>query len=344
MNKKLHLTHDQIRPLPYVIQMQDKRISSGRQETLSQKLYETRHCKSSDPRDKIHSLLSMASDGYDQTLDANYSKSTVDTFISLAKFIITKDNCLDVLGGVHGVESLHNLPTWVPDWSSPPTSKVIGYPHPPNSIYRVCNNLPVIASLSPDARTLFVRGRYLDTTSEFGDKYSSNSFSSKSTLHQWARLASCLTPCPKCHDLPFAYLETIIASSTNFTYNGPNRLIQLSLSSWCLHFFDEYNASDVVDEKIYGKTLAEAQIFNDFVTKACGGRRFFTTTGRYMGLAPAKAQDGDKICILLGGQVPYVLREQDEHYVLIGECYFHGIMKGEALQGTESDLQDFEIR
>ena len=92
MNKKLHLTHDQIRPLPYVIQMQDKRISSGRQETLSQKLYETRHCKSSDPRDKIHSLLSMASDGYDQTLDANYSKSTVDTFISLAKFIITKDN------------------------------------------------------------------------------------------------------------------------------------------------------------------------------------------------------------------------------------------------------------
>ena len=63
-----------------------------------------------------------------------------------------------------------------------------------------------------------------------------------------------------------------------------------------------------------------------------------------MGLAPAKAQDGDKICILLGGQVPYVLREQDEHYVLIGEYYFHGIMKGEALQGTESDLQDFEIR
>ncbi|MCJ1232775.1 hypothetical protein MMC14_000729 [Varicellaria rhodocarpa] len=28
MNKKLHLTHAQIKPLPYVIQMQDKRISS----------------------------------------------------------------------------------------------------------------------------------------------------------------------------------------------------------------------------------------------------------------------------------------------------------------------------
>ena len=74
-------------------------------------LYETRHCKSSDPRDKIHSLLGMTSDGHDQALDADYSKSAVDTFISLAKFFITKDNCLDVLSGVQGVESLHNLPS-----------------------------------------------------------------------------------------------------------------------------------------------------------------------------------------------------------------------------------------
>ena len=63
-----------------------------------------------------------------------------------------------------------------------------------------------------------------------------------------------------------------------------------------------------------------------------------------MGLAPAEARVGDKICILLWGQVPYVVREQDDHYVLIGECYVHSIMKGEALQGTETDLRDFEIR
>ncbi|PMD29684.1 hypothetical protein L207DRAFT_444914, partial [Hyaloscypha variabilis F] len=51
------------------------------------------------------------------------------------------------------------------------------------------------------------------------------------------------------------------------------------------------------------------------------------------------------VCIFLGGNVPFVLRARnDSKYQLIGECYVHGVMDGEALKGIDNnDLEDFVI-
>jgi hypothetical protein len=38
---------------------------------------------------------------------------------------------------------------------------------------------------------------------------------------------------------------------------------------------------------------------------------------------------GDVIAVLLGGTVPFLLREDGHNYRLIGDCYVHGIMDGE---------------
>jgi hypothetical protein len=41
---------------------------------------------------------------------------------------------------------------------------------------------------------------------------------------------------------------------------------------------------------------------------------------------------GDIVCVLLGGDVPFISRPKPQgHYTLIGECYVSGIMRGEAL-------------
>jgi len=42
-------------------------------------------------------------------------------------------------------------------------------------------------------------------------------------------------------------------------------------------------------------------------------------------------QPGDLICVFLDGSVPWVIRQDGEDYVLIGECYVHGIMNGEII-------------
>ncbi|KAF2143539.1 uncharacterized protein K452DRAFT_198784, partial [Aplosporella prunicola CBS 121167] len=50
----------------------------------------------------------------------------------------------------------------------------------------------------------------------------------------------------------------------------------------------------------------------------------------YFGVCPGHTLPGDRIAILLGGSVPFVLRPYREYYVIVGECYVHGIMDGEA--------------
>jgi hypothetical protein len=63
-------------------------------------------------------------------------------------------------------------------------------------------------------------------------------------------------------------------------------------------------------------------------------RLLVSDNDRWLGLAPMDAQVGDKIVLLGGGKVPYILRPKDGaetgYYELIGDAYVHGIMDGEA--------------
>ncbi len=64
--------------------------------------------------------------------------------------------------------------------------------------------------------------------------------------------------------------------------------------------------------------------------------RFFVSVAGLMGMAPDEAQVGDIICVLFGGQVLFILRKREPTgYILIGECYVHGVMDGEAMKGYE---------
>lgn len=67
-------------------------------------------------------------------------------------------------------------------------------------------------------------------------------------------------------------------------------------------------------------------------------RRIFITDHSYMGLGPPNLQPGDEIHVLLGGRTPFVLRPVHAIegpvpfflYMLVGDCYLHGFMDGEA--------------
>ena len=78
------------------------------------------------------------------------------------------------------------------------------------------------------------------------------------------------------------------------------------------------------------------------VGQATHMRRFIISNNGYMGLVPIDTQPGDKICILYGGRVPFILRETYEQvevngiihncHILLGDSYIHGLMKGEATE------------
>lgn len=72
--------------------------------------------------------------------------------------------------------------------------------------------------------------------------------------------------------------------------------------------------------------------------KFCLGRRFLITKSGFIGLAPPLAVPGDIVVILLGAPVPHVLRRKDGYYTLVGECYVHGVMGGEALAHLSQEI------
>jgi hypothetical protein len=64
-----------------------------------------------------------------------------------------------------------------------------------------------------------------------------------------------------------------------------------------------------------------------------GTRLFATDNPRaILGTGPEGLCVGDVVCVLFGGDVPFILRPSPQgNYQLIGECYVSGVMRGEAL-------------
>lgn len=65
--------------------------------------------------------------------------------------------------------------------------------------------------------------------------------------------------------------------------------------------------------------------------------RFFIAEDGLMGWAPKQARPGDRVATMLGSQTPTVLRPAPspgaERYEVVGPCYLHGFMFGEAFLG-----------
>jgi hypothetical protein len=75
-------------------------------------------------------------------------------------------------------------------------------------------------------------------------------------------------------------------------------------------------------------------LFLDAVGTACLGRRLFTTGSNMRGVGPSDTQPGDRVCVIYGTPVPFIVREckEKEGYTFVGECYIDDIMHGEAVE------------
>ena len=92
----------------------------------------------------------------------------------------------------------------------------------------------------------------------------------------------------------------------------------------------EHSAPGMVYDEIFGITMP--------------GRRFSTTREGYIGLAPSRTRAGDVVCVIKGANVPFILRPRGENkYILVGECYFHGIMHGEVMLRKDLDIKEISL-
>jgi hypothetical protein len=86
--------------------------------------------------------------------------------------------------------------------------------------------------------------------------------------------------------------------------------------------------------------------FSDAAIVHCLYRSFIVTERGYLGLGRNSTQPGDVVCVLRGGNLPFILRKKgDRYYELVGEADVHGIMDGSFVrQSRKEELKEFRIR
>ncbi|MCJ1437038.1 hypothetical protein MMC27_006423 [Xylographa pallens] len=104
-----------------------------------------------------------------------------------------------------------------------------------------------------------------------------------------------------------------------------------------------YNASRGKSAKFSfsddSKTLTLVGCYSDPIT-AVGPKWKFSNASNILDAT----YKGDVVCVVLGGEVPYVIRpKKNGHYLFVGECYVHGLMDGQALQGYEEGNVEMQI-
>lgn len=72
------------------------------------------------------------------------------------------------------------------------------------------------------------------------------------------------------------------------------------------------------------------------------GRYAITVAGRLC-LMPFDVQEGDKVVVIKGCRAPYVLREDGNGFLSLGETYIRGLMHGEALEDERYTVQEILI-
>jgi hypothetical protein len=96
------------------------------------------------------------------------------------------------------------------------------------------------------------------------------------------------------------------------------------------------------DEPSYldrNQDLPRLLLFSRALGFAAAHRRFFTTRNGHIGLTSPDSLPGDRVCIFLGGDTPFIIRENapasaekgTRVWSLVGEAYVHGLMDGETL-------------
>lgn len=320
----------------------------------------TRLSAASDARDMIYSVLRHPIFD-DDFIPIDYSLDRDQVYFSLAKeLLLLPTNPLQLLSLVkHINESFvkrQGLMSWIPEWDVRPTTKTIGRDETSFSA-----GIPFqdFQRINVTTNGLHVQGFVEDTISWKSEALSSSDFPGPfmefpklrkltGIMQEALFLTSPETPSfirltrtlIACSAITRSEAELYDGFCSLLSRIGPQRKSHEILH--CLELlYPQYGGflSGIYRSHLSGaKTDFSSDDFGFSLEaqKWCAGRSFFITEkGRY-GLGPTVIRQGDRVCILFGAKVPFILRPQKKNYgkssdwfSLCGECYVDGIMDGE---------------
>jgi hypothetical protein len=320
-----------------------------------------------DHRDHIYSLLghplAQLPEGKGLIVDPDYNKSVEDVYHELTTQLLRLPTGLRVLSAVENYQPPEGAVSWVPMWRETSTTCNLGIF--PGFYYDVSRDLGQaeedingMLSVRIDGNILHVKGVILDSVDrvyplqEYGMEYTR----------------------PENGTLDRIWDEVVIGSSYNATYPSKEDRIDafsLSLTAGLSGYdpaemspdrLERHRANFVAYSGKLGSSphnkaemVGDAETFWTEMRLTSSGRSFVVTkTKQMLGLAPYGTTEGDRVVVLVGARVPFIAREAPHvdkgsktgTWQLIGECYMHGIMRGEVSTWSAQDrvVQDLLIR
>ena len=330
--------------------------SQSRLRSLSAALLRTRNRDATDSRDKIYALFGLLPE---EELYPDYSLSSRDVYIAFAKWCLISEQDLMILSAARPRREGTDLPSWVPDWECKDfTTLLVGRRSDGFRSFKASGtSRPFSKTVADSINTLHLRGGIVSMIDEM-----SNPVEILSNMgdKKWIPTASHYADMAKQLGLPEQYIgqptwrsygRTLAAGlSMGFSEQDDGRLCAGALEN-------NWRANLAWKKEGYPQPppLEALYEIGSHTMDMIQGRKFFTS-GEHglIGLCPDTARVGDVVCILLGGEVPYVLRPfggepvkkaegnliiASQHFELVGEAYVHGVMDG----GFESKITPFDF-
>jgi hypothetical protein len=139
------------------------------------------------------------------------------------------------------------------------------------------------------------------------------------------------------HDIDFQHFSLAMFDRTIKTMRDEGR------NDECAALETKFQA-DVDELRLAVAGHDKSKTFANSVQLTCLKNKLFSSIGGYVGVGDIKLENDDLVCVLFGAKMPFILRPIGKRYRLVGECYFHGIMLGEALEEGRKKAQWFELR
>lgn len=304
-----------------------------------------RYCDATDPRDKVFSLLGIASDA--ETIPTpDYRKSKEQVYTEIAKWWISTYRNLELLENADGpdpdtgAETDPNIASWVPDWSRRPAREILGVfernsfrAGGPKAFHATFAKEPTLG-ISPILQACGILVGIADKIISHCKRYAD------------------LIPIIRNHASYGSAEGNEKALSTTLHF-GPAREGTPNLASersvfqayllWKATYHDQewpvdngYHGRRILDHeylRCHDRRSANLTYESMFRSRRIGriGRALAITDNGFLCFVPNNMRQGDVIYVLYGSKMPMALRKIDNHYIVIGQCYVDGIMYGELL-------------
>ncbi|KAG4442145.1 hypothetical protein IFR05_002358 [Cadophora sp. M221] len=326
---------------------------------LLESVVSTRYFKCTDPRDAVYALLGLGGDVklYGDSLTPDYSLSVEEVFKKFVIGCLTQKGCLYPLSVNHTPpqSGALDLPSWVPDFTRLETTN-------PLIRMRIGDGLPYHASgdssprvrVSEDGSLLFALGKVVDTIKDtappLDEVFCTNmeglspADADVQKMKEWLGSRKEMVGYENLDgeqrdNLFESFWRTMVFNLTASVDTAPPEYSEY-FKLYLDHFF---RPGVFVPETEEPQRTYLLQIESAVISRA-EGWSMFTTENSRLGQGMRSIRKGDIVCILDGGELPYVIRRVDDgQYQFIGSCYVHGLMNGEAYSKDDPDSTEFCI-